>query len=54
MLKTNDDKIEKIQDINNMLIEKNIKKDMEIRILRDKNEKLKIIKKRDGAIFNIS
>lgn len=52
LIKTLYDKIEKVQNINNMLIENNINKDTEIKILRDENEKLKIFKKRNGAIFN--
>lgn len=46
------DKIEKLHNINNMLIENNIKKDAEIKILRDENERLKILKKRNGTIFD--
>lgn len=52
LIKSLYDKIEKLHNINNMLIENNIKKDTEIILLRDENEKLKILKKRKGAIFD--
>lgn len=40
-----------MQDINNMLIENNIIKDMEIKELRKENTELKLLNKRNGTIF---
>lgn len=51
LIKYLQDKIEKTQNINNMLIENNIKKDGEIKILRTENDKLKILNKRNGTLF---
>lgn len=51
LIKNLQDKLNKTQDINNMLIENNIKKDIEIKTLRDENEKLKMANKRKGTVF---
>lgn len=51
LIKNLQDRIEKMQDINNMLVENNVIKDIEIKELRKENTELKLLNKRNGTIF---